>query len=146
MPICDHLQMDDDRVPPRPPGEPVRVDPAATGEPHDVLAAEEFALPVPAPGAEAPTDPSGIAAPHDVLAADEFALPTPGRAPVPVDPLGTDEPHDVLAAEDFALPAPGPARSAPTSSPRAGVRRVAPVGLAAAALLAAVAWVLRGRR
>jgi len=57
------------------------------------------------------TDP---AAPHDVLAAEEFALPAPdpsiSHAPVvlPDDPSGISEPHDVLAAEEFALPASAP--------------------------------------
>ncbi|HWF71763.1 MAG TPA: hypothetical protein VG186_00365 [Solirubrobacteraceae bacterium] len=51
-------------------------DPAA----HDVLAAEEFALPAPDPSighppVVLPEDPSGIAEPHDILAAEEFALP-----------------------------------------------------------------------
>jgi hypothetical protein len=47
---------------------------------HDVLAAEEFAVPAPDPSIRhppvvLPDDPSGIAEPHDVLAAEEFALP-----------------------------------------------------------------------
>jgi hypothetical protein len=47
---------------------------------HDVLAAEEFAVPVPDPSishppVDLPADPSGIVEPHDVLAAEEFALP-----------------------------------------------------------------------
>jgi len=47
---------------------------------HDVLAADEFALPAPDPALRhrpfvAPEDPSGIAEPHDVLAAEEFAMP-----------------------------------------------------------------------
>jgi hypothetical protein len=47
---------------------------------HDVLAAEEFALPardpsIGHPPVVLPEDPSGIAGPHDVLAAEEFALP-----------------------------------------------------------------------
>jgi hypothetical protein len=46
---------------------------------HDVLAAEEFALPAPDPSighpVVLPEDPSGITEPHDVLAAEEFALP-----------------------------------------------------------------------
>ncbi|MDQ6777194.1 MAG: hypothetical protein M3071_13475, partial [Actinomycetota bacterium] len=51
---------------------------------------------------------------HDVLAAEEFALPAPdpsiGHPPVvlPDDPSGIAEPHDVLAAEEFALPASPP--------------------------------------
>jgi hypothetical protein len=51
---------------------------------HDVLAAEEFALPAPDPSLHhgpvtLPDDPSGILEPHDVLAAEEFALPAPGH-------------------------------------------------------------------
>jgi hypothetical protein len=49
---------------------------------HDVLAAEEFAVPVPDPvlrhdPVALPDDPTGIAEPHDVLAAEEFAMPAP---------------------------------------------------------------------
>jgi hypothetical protein len=51
-------------------------DPSGIEEPHDVLAAEEFAMPTRAPGI--PGDPTGISEPHDVLAAEEFAMPTPG--------------------------------------------------------------------
>jgi MYXO-CTERM domain-containing protein len=67
---------------------------------------------------------------HDVLAAEEFAMPGPeeGRAGAPValpaDPSGQQAPHDVLAAEEFAMPAarhglgvgdaPAPARSSST--------------------------------
>ncbi|MGN6169672.1 MAG: hypothetical protein ACTHQQ_16100 [Solirubrobacteraceae bacterium] len=49
--------------------------------PHDVLAAEEFALPAPDPDlhhqdpVELPDDPTGIVEPHDVLAAEEFPIP-----------------------------------------------------------------------
>jgi MYXO-CTERM domain-containing protein len=84
---------------------------------------------------------------HDVLAAEEFAMPGPeeGRAggPValPTDPSGQQAPHDILAAEEFAMPAarhglevsdpPAPARSTST--------RVLPLlgalGLGAVALL-----------
>jgi hypothetical protein len=47
---------------------------------HDVLAAEEFAMPAPDPSlhhgpVRLPDDPTGIAEPHDVLAAEEFAMP-----------------------------------------------------------------------
>ena len=47
---------------------------------HDILAAEEFAVPAPDPSLHPhhvvlPDDPSGIAEPHDVLAAEEFAMP-----------------------------------------------------------------------
>ena len=44
-------------------------------DPHDVLAAEEFAMPT--RDERYPADPSGIHEPHDVLAAEEFAMPGP---------------------------------------------------------------------
>jgi hypothetical protein len=47
-------------------------DPAGITQPHDVLAAEEFAMPTPSVG-DIPPDP--IHEPHDVLAAEEFAMP-----------------------------------------------------------------------
>ena len=55
---------------------------------------------------------------HDVLAAEEFAMPAPDpilhhHEPItlPGDPTGIAEPHDVLAAEEFAMPAGRPAVS-----------------------------------
>jgi hypothetical protein len=48
---------------------------------------------------------------HDVLAAEEFALPAAdpvlhhGPVRLPDDPTGIAEPHDVLAAEEFPMPA-----------------------------------------
>ena len=58
-----------------------------------------------------PGDPQGIDEPHDVLAADEFAMPSHGDygLHLPRDPHGIDEPHDVLAADEFGFPA-GPDR------------------------------------
>ena len=50
-------------------------DPSGTDEPHDILAAEEFAIPQPEPGVPRDRDPK----PHDVLAAEEFAMPGAGR-------------------------------------------------------------------
>jgi len=50
-------------------------DPSGIEQPHDVLAAEEFALPTRDQGG-IPPDP--IHEPHDVLAAEEFAIPTSG--------------------------------------------------------------------
>ncbi len=50
-------------------------DPSGITEPHDVLAAEEFAMPLRSRG-QIPSDP--IHEPHDVLAAEEFAMPTGG--------------------------------------------------------------------
>jgi MYXO-CTERM domain-containing protein len=56
---------------------------------------------------DVPQDPSGIEQPHDVLAAEEFALPTRSAGDIPPDPTGIHEPHDVLAAEEFAMPGAG---------------------------------------
>jgi len=50
-------------------------DPTGLHEPHDVLAADEFAMPMRSRG-DIPPDP--IHEPHDVLAAEEFAMPTGG--------------------------------------------------------------------
>jgi LPXTG-motif cell wall-anchored protein len=57
-----------------------------------------------------PDDPEGIEEPHDVLAAEEFAMPARGDygLHLPRDPYG-DKPHDVLAADEFAMPS-GPDR------------------------------------
>jgi hypothetical protein len=54
-----------------------------------------------------PDDPSGIEQPHDVLAAEEFALPARSAGDIPPDPTGIQEPHDVLAAEEFPVPGAG---------------------------------------
>jgi hypothetical protein len=54
-----------------------------------------------------PEDPSGIDQPHDVLAAEEFAMPARSAGDIPPDPTGIQEPHDVLAAEEFAMPTAG---------------------------------------
>jgi hypothetical protein len=43
--------------------------------------------------------------PHDVLAAEEFAIGARDATSLPPDPAAFDEPHDVLAAEEFAMPA-----------------------------------------
>ncbi len=51
-------------------------DPSGIEEPHDVLAAEEFAMPT--SESRFPADPLGTTQPHDVLAAEEFAMPAPG--------------------------------------------------------------------
>jgi hypothetical protein len=58
--------------------QPVPPDPSGIEEPHDTLAAEEFAI-----GTRYdrfPADPSGIREPHDTLAAEEFALPLPDQS------------------------------------------------------------------
>ena len=57
--------------------------------------------------AHLPDDPTGIEEPHDVLAAEEFALPARSAGDIPPDPHDIREPHDVLAAEEFAMPAEG---------------------------------------
>lgn len=54
-----------------------------------------------------PQDPTGIDEPHDVLAAEEFAMPARSARDIPPDPTGIDQPHDTLAAEEFAMPAGG---------------------------------------
>lgn len=54
-----------------------------------------------------PDDPSGIEEPHDVLAAEEFAMPARSAGDIPPDPSGIQEPHDILAAEEFAMPTAG---------------------------------------
>src|SRR3954451_4153257 len=62
-----------------------------------------------------PGDPHGNEDPHDVLAADEFAMPARGDygLHLPGDPHGIAEPHDVLAADEFAMPS-GPDRTLST--------------------------------
>jgi hypothetical protein len=64
------------RTPGRRKEEGYPTDPSGIEEPHDVLAAEEFAMPT--RDDRYPADPSGIQEPHDVLAAEEFAMPAPG--------------------------------------------------------------------
>jgi hypothetical protein len=69
-----------------------------------------------------PADPSGIEEPHDVLAAEEFAMPTRAPGSFPNDPTGIREPHDILAAEEFAMPTPrassGPSGTPALAGPR----------------------------
>jgi hypothetical protein len=57
-----------------------------------------------------PGDPHGIQEAHDVLAADEFAIPARGDygLHLPKDWHG-EKPSDVLAADEFAMPS-GPDR------------------------------------
>jgi hypothetical protein len=52
-------------------------DPSGIEGPHDVLAAEEFAMPTRS-ARDIPPDP--IHEPHDVLAAEEFAMPVGGAS------------------------------------------------------------------
>ena len=59
------------------------------------------------PEAQLPEDPTGIEEPHDVLAAEEFAMPARSAGDIPPDPHDIREPHDVLAAEQFAMPTGG---------------------------------------
>jgi hypothetical protein len=68
------------------------------------MAADRDRPPAPLSPAEEP--------PHDILAAEEFAVPAPDprlhhREPIvlPPDPTGIPQPHDVLAAEEFPIPA-----------------------------------------
>ena len=88
---------------------------------------------------------------HDVLAAEEFALPAPDpdlhrHAPVrlPDDPSGDTEPHDVLAAEEFPMPAPRPYPATTLVERRGGPGRFAVE--AALVLLALMARRRRRRR
>ncbi len=92
-----------------------------------------------------PPEPNASDEAHDVLAAEEFAMPAPEAAwrdrPVqpPPEPNASDEPHDVLAAEAFAMPAPPPHvafASAPEASKRPTRRHLAAAvaGLGAALL------------
>ncbi len=97
-----------------------------------------------------PDEPNTSEQPHDVLAAEEFAMPAPeaarhgGPIVLPQDPSGETEPHDILAAEEFAMPAPPP--RAPFRSPAGSSRsRKGAAGLLAAGL-GAIAVVLRRRR
>lgn len=67
------------------------------------------------PQGEIPPEPNASNEPHDVLAAEQFAMPAPAAAwhrerplELPPEPNASDRPHDVLAAEEFAMPAPPP--------------------------------------
>ena len=77
---------------------------------------------------------------HDVLAADEFAMPAPDpelRHPVvvlPGDPSGIAEPHDILAAEEFAMPALAGVASRASGVRAAELPRWSRLGAAAAVL------------
>jgi MYXO-CTERM domain-containing protein len=99
-----------------------------------------------------PPEPHASGRPHDVLAAEQFAMPAPEAAwhrerplELPPEPNASDEPHDVLAAEEFAMPAPPPHvqfAAAPTPAGRPTRRRFG----AAAGLGALLALLLRRRR
>jgi hypothetical protein len=103
------------------------------------------------PGA-IPPEPNASEEPHDVLAAEQFAMPAPeaawhaGPVQLPPEPNASDEPHDVLAAEEFAMPAPPPHvafASAPAPSGRPSHRYL---GVAAAGVAAALAVLIHRRR
>ena len=81
-----------------------------------------------------PGDPHGIEEAHDVLAADEFAMPAHGDygLHLPRDPHGIEEPHDVLAADEFAMPS-GPDRLIETLKGDAGPNRFTILAAAALA-------------
>ena len=98
-----------------------------------------------------PAEPNASEQPHDVLAAEEFAMPAPeaarreGPVVLPPDPAGPDEePHDVLAAEQFAMPAPRP-RPAFAAVPPVGRSRRRTAGMLVG-LGAALAALLHHRR
>jgi hypothetical protein len=101
-----------------------------------------------------PPEPNASDEPHDVLAAEQFAIPAPeaawhaGPVQLPPEPNASDEPHDVLAAEEFAMPAPPPHvafASAPAPSRRPSRRRLGAAAAGAAAVLAALAHRRRRR-
>jgi hypothetical protein len=83
-----------------------------------------------------PGNPHGIEEPHDVLAADEFAMPARGDygLHLPRDPYGIEEPHHVLAAEEFAMPS-GPDRVAHAIKSDGAGRLVKLLGAAALLVL-----------
>jgi hypothetical protein len=83
-----------------------------------------------------PGDPEGIDQPHDVLAAEEFAIPAHGDygLHLPGDPHGIQEPHDVLAADEFAMPS-GPDKLVQTLKSGNGVNPLPVLAAAALAAL-----------
>jgi hypothetical protein len=83
-----------------------------------------------------PDDPEGIEEAHDVLAAEEFAMPARGDygLHLPRDPHGIEEPYDVLAADEFAMPA-GPDRVLQTLKSGGASNSIKLIGAAAFAAL-----------
>jgi hypothetical protein len=83
-----------------------------------------------------PGDPNAIDEPHDVLAADEFAMPSRGDfgLHLPRDPHGIEEPHDVLAADEFGFPS-GPDRVLETLKSGGRSNSILVLAVAALALL-----------
>ncbi len=80
---------------------------------------------------------------HDVLAADEFAMPAAdpelhhhGPVRLPGDPGGEGAPHDILAAEEFPMPAPPRRPASVLTQRRGGAGRLLAETLAALLLLA----------
>jgi hypothetical protein len=107
-------------------------------EPHDTLAAEEFAI-----GTRYerwPAYPASEGPPHDTLAAEEFGIGTRDMR-MPRDPSGYYVPHDILAAEAFAMPLP----DQDAAPPRPSTRNHVPLLIAALAGLGVVALVLSRR-
>jgi MYXO-CTERM domain-containing protein len=113
-----------------------------TEPPHDILAAEMFAVPAPDPRLHA--EP-----PHEILAAEHFAVPAPdpilhhATLTLPEDLTGSPAPHDVLAAEEFAIPAPTEAH--PHRPQALGRDTPWPLSAAAWALLVLLALFARRR-
>ncbi|HWD84274.1 MAG TPA: hypothetical protein VG321_00895 [Solirubrobacteraceae bacterium] len=86
--------------------------------PHDILAAEAFAMGEGDPGLH-------HEAAHDILAAEAFAMPAADRGSrhVPRDEHSDDPaPHDVLSAEEYAMPA-GQHHALPPDAAGGGGRR-----------------------
>jgi hypothetical protein len=83
-----------------------------------------------------PGDPEGIEEPHDILAAEEFAMPARGDhgLHLPRDPHGIEEPYDVLAADEFAMPS-GPDRVVQTLKSGGASNSLKLLGAAALAAL-----------
>jgi hypothetical protein len=82
-----------------------------------------------------PGDPHGIEEAHDVLAADEFAMPARGDygLHLPRDWHG-EKPSDVLAADEFAMPS-GPDRVVQTLKSGGASNSLLLLGAAAFAVL-----------
>ena len=100
-----------------------------------------------------PPEPNASEEPHDVLAAEQFAMPAPeaawhaGPVRLPPEPNASEEAHDVLAAEEFAMPAPPPHvafASAPAPARRPSRRHLG-LGAAAAGLVVLLAAIVRRR-
>jgi hypothetical protein len=100
-----------------------------------------------------PPEPNASPEPHDVLAAEQFAMPAPEAAwrdrpiELPPEPNPSEEPHDVLAAEEFAMPAPPPhVAFAPAPEPAGRPLRRRHAALAAGVGTALAALLQRRRR